>query len=65
MNNDNEIAFFYWYNRLSIDGVMNVGYDDHVRLMNFTVFSDNNRHIIIFPNKKGYNRLLMMGWYNN
>ena len=33
MTNDNEINPFDWYNRLSVDGVMNVGYDDDVRLM--------------------------------
>ena len=33
MTNDNDINLFYWDNRLSVDGVMNVGYDDEVRLM--------------------------------
>ena len=34
MMNDNEINLFDWDNRLSVDGVMNVGYDDAARLMN-------------------------------
>ena len=31
---DNEITLFDWGNRLFVDGGMNVGYDDDVRLMN-------------------------------
>ena len=34
MTNDNEINLFDWGNRLSVDGVMNISYDDYVRLMN-------------------------------
>ena len=34
MTIDNEITLFDWYNRLSSDGVMNIGYDDYTRLMN-------------------------------
>ena len=34
MMNDNEINHFDWENRLSVDGVMNIGYVDGVRLMN-------------------------------
>ena len=32
--NDNEINLFEWGDRLSVDGVMNVGHDDYIRLMN-------------------------------
>ena len=31
---DNEMTHFEWYSRLSADGVMNVGYDDIIELMN-------------------------------
>ena len=31
---DNVITLFEWDNGLSVDGVMNVGYDEGVRLMN-------------------------------
>ena len=34
MTNDNEIKRFDWDNSLSFDGVMNVVYDDDIRLMN-------------------------------
>ena len=38
MTADNEITLFDLYNRLSTDGVINVGYTDEVRLMN-TLFA--------------------------
>ena len=34
MVNDNELNLFDWENRLSVDGVMNVGYGDDVILIN-------------------------------
>ena len=34
MTIDNEITLFDWYNTLSAHGVMNVGYDYDVTLMN-------------------------------
>ena len=34
MTNYNEINLFDWDNRLSVDGVMTLGHDDDVRLMN-------------------------------
>ena len=34
MNIDNEITLFDWDNSLSAYGVMNIGYDDDIRLMN-------------------------------
>ena len=34
MTIDNEITLFDWDNRISDDGVMNIDYDDDVRLMN-------------------------------
>ena len=37
MTNDDEITVFDWNNRLSVYGVMSVGYDDDVRLMDILV----------------------------
>ena len=57
---DNRITIFDWDNRLSTDGVTNVGYDDDLRLMNKMFAMIKINWWWNFPTKMGQYNLLMV-----